>query len=166
MVRLKYVYWLEGSIVKMSIVPRLIYFVVAQSPSRVQLCASVNCGTPGFPVLHYLLELLKLMSTVSVMPSNHLVPFSCLQSFPASGSFLIGQLFTSGGQNTVASASASDLPMNIQGWFPSELTGLISLLSKELSRVFNTTDQKHQFFSAQLSFWSNSHIHIWLLGKP
>ena len=115
MVRLKYVYWLEGSIVKMSIVPRLIYFVVAQSPSRVQLCASVNCGTPGFPVLHYLLELLKLMSTVSVMPSNHLVPFSCLQSFPASGSFLIGQLFTSGGQNTVASASASDLPMNIQG---------------------------------------------------
>ena len=124
----------------------------------------MDYSMPGSPVLHYLLELLKLMSTVSVMPSNHLVPFSCLQSFPASGSFLIGQLFTPGGQNTVASASASDLPMNIQDWFPSELTGLISLLSKGLSRVFSsTTVQKHQFFGTQPSLWSNLHMCTWLL---
>ena len=78
--------------------------------------------------------------------------FSYLQSFPASGSFLLSQLFTSGGQSIGALASASVLPMNIQGWFPLRLTGLISLLSKELSRVFSsTTVWRHQFFSAQLS---------------
>ena len=76
----------------------------------------------------------------------------CLQSFPASGSFPVSRLFSSGGQSIGASASASVLPMNIQGWFPLELTGLISLQSKGLSRVFsNTTVQKHQFFSTQLS---------------
>ena len=92
---------------------------------------------------------------------------SCLQSFPASGSFPMSQLFTSGGQSIGVSASASVLPMNIQGWFPIELTGLISLQSKGLSRVFsNTTVQKHQFFSAQPSLWSNSHICTWLLEKP
>ena len=73
-------------------------------------------------------------------------------------------LFTSGGQSIGASASASVLPMNIQGWFPLELTGLISLQSKGLSRVFsNTTVQKHLFFSTQSSVWSNSHIRTWLL---
>ena len=88
---------------------------------------------------------------------------SCLQSFPASGSFLVSQFF---GQNIGASASASVLPMNIQDWFPLGLTGLISLLSKGLSRVFSsTTVQKHQFFGAQPSLWSNSHIHTWLLKK-
>ena len=92
------------------------------------------------------------------------VPFSCLQSFPASGSFLMSQLFTSGGQNIGASASV--LSMNIQDWFPLGLTGLIFLQSKGLSRVFsNTTAQKHQFFSTQ-PLWSNSHIHTWLLEKP
>ena len=75
--------------------------------------------------------------------------FSCLQSFPASGSFPTSRLFTSGGQSIGASASASVLPMNIQNWFPLRLTSLISLLSKRLSRVFsNTTVQKHQFFGA------------------
>ena len=95
------------------------------------------------------------------------VPFFSLpQSFPASESFLISQLFTSGGQNIGASASASVFPMNIQGWCPLGLIGLISLLSKGLSRVFsNTTVQKHQFFGAQSSLWSNSHIHTWLLEK-
>ena len=84
----------------------------------------------------------------------------CLQSFPASGSFPVRWLFASGGQSIGAPISVSVLPMNVQGWFPLELTGLISLLSKGLSRVFsNTTVQKHQFFSAQLSLWSNSHIH-------
>ena len=98
--------------------------------------------------------------------SCSVVPFSsCFQSFPASGSFLMSQFFASGGQSIRASASV--LPMNIQDWFPLGLTGLISLQSKELSRFFsNTTVQKHQFFGAQLSLWSNSHILTWLLEKP
>ena len=76
------------------------------------------------------------------------------------------QFFPSGGQSIEVSASASVLPMNIQDWFPLGWTGLISLLSKGLSRVFsNTTVQKHQFFSSQPSLWSNSHIHRWLLEK-
>ena len=93
--------------------------------------------------------------------SSSVVPFSsCFQSFPASGSFLM--LFASG-QNIGASVSASVLPINIQDWFPLGRTGWISLQSKGLSRVFsNTTVQKHQFFSAQLSLWPNSHIHTWL----
>ena len=88
---------------------------------------------------------------------SSVVPFSsCLQSFPASGSFPMSQFFTSGGQSIGVSASASVLPMNIQDWSPLGWTGLISLQSKGLSRVFsNTTVQKHQFFSAQLSLWSN-----------
>ena len=100
--------------------------------------------------------------------SSSLVPFSsCLQSFPASGSFQMSQFFASGGQSIGFSASTSVLPMNIQDWFPLGLTHWISLQSKELSRVFsNTTVQKHQFFSTQLSLLSNSHIHTWLLEKP
>ena len=99
--------------------------------------------------------------------SSSVIPFSsCLQSFPASGSFPVSQFFTSGGQRIGVSASASVFPMNIQDWFPLGWTDLISLKSKGLSRVFNTTVQKHQFFSAQLSLWSNSHIHTWLLEKP
>ena len=100
--------------------------------------------------------------------TSSVVPFSsCLQSFPASGTFLMSQFFASGGQSIGASASSSVLPMNIQDWFPLGWTGLISLQSKGLSRVFsNTIVQKHQFFSAQLSSQSNSHIHIWPLEKP
>ena len=99
---------------------------------------------------------------------SSVIPFSsCLQSFPVSGSFPMSQFFTSGGQSTGVSASASILPMNIQDWFPLGWTGWISLQSKGLSRVFsNTTVQKHQFFSAQLSLWSNSRIYTWLLEKP
>ena len=85
--------------------------------------------------------------------SSSVIPFSCLQSFPASGSFQMSQLFASGGQSIGASASTSVLPMNIQGWFPLGWTGWISLQSKGLLRVFsNTTVPKHQFFGAQLSF--------------
>ena len=100
--------------------------------------------------------------------SSSVVPFSsCLQSFPASGSFPKSQLFTSGGQGIGVSASPSVLPMNIQDWFPLGLTSLISLQSKGLSKVFsNTTVQKHQFFGPQPSLWSYSHIHTWLLKKP
>ena len=84
---------------------------------------------------------------------SSVIPFSsCLQSFPASGSFPMSQFFTSGGQGIGVSASASVLSVNIQDWFPLGLTGWISLLSKGLSRDFsNTTVQKRQFFGAQLS---------------
>ena len=105
--------------------------------------------------------------------SSSVVPFSsCLQSFPASGSFPLSQFFVSGGQSIGASASV--LPVNIQDWFPLGLTGLISLQSKGLLRVFsNTTIQKHQFFRAQLSLrdsWVFSNTITWTneisLGKP
>ena len=100
--------------------------------------------------------------------SSSVVPFSShLQSFPASGSFPVSQFFSWGGQSIGVSASASVLPMNSQDWFPLGRTGWISLQSKGLSRIFfKTTVQKHQFFGAQLSLWSNSHIHTWLLEKP
>ena len=99
--------------------------------------------------------------------SSSVIPFStCLQSFPASGSFQMSRFFTTGGQSIGVSASASVLPMNTQGWSPLGWTGWIFLQSKGLSRVFsNTTDQKHQFFGAHLSLQSNSHIHRWLLEK-
>ena len=99
--------------------------------------------------------------------SSSVVPFSCLQSFSASGSFPVNQFFSSGGQSIGVSVLASVLPMNIQDWFPLGLTGWISLQSKELSRVFsNTTVQKHQFFGAQLSSQSNTHICTWPQEKP
>ena len=100
--------------------------------------------------------------------SSSVIPFSsCPQSLPASESLPIGQLFAWGGQSTGVSASASFPPKKSQGLSPSQWTGWISLQSKGLSRVFsNTTDQKHQFFGAQLSSQSNSHIHTWPLDKP
>ena len=102
------------------------------------------------------------------MLSNHLtsaVPFFfCLQSFPASRSFPMSQLLTLGTQSIAASASV--LPMNIKGWFPLGLIGLIFSLSKGLSRVFSTTIWKHQFFSTQPSLRSKSDIHTWVLEKP
>ena len=99
---------------------------------------------------------------------SSVVPFSsCPQFFPASESFPMSQLFAWGGQSIGVSPSASFLPTNTQGWSPLEWTGWISLQSKGLSRVFSkTTVQKHQFFSAQLSSQSNSHIHTWPLEKP
>ena len=113
-------------------------------------------------------NLLRLMSIESVMLSNHLIlchslfsifPLpSCVQSFPASVSFPMSWLFTSGGQSIGASASV--FPMNIQGLFPLGLIGLMSLLSRGLSRVFScTTIQRHQFFGTQPSLWPNSYIH-------
>ena len=139
---------------------------VAQS--CLTLCNPVNHSTPGLPVHTNSRSPPKPMSIESVLPSNHpisVVPFSsCPQSFPASGS--MSHHFTSGGQSIGLSASTSVLPMNTQDWFVG-WTGWISLQSKGLSRVFsNTTIQKHQFFGAQLSLWSNSHIHTWLLEKP
>ena len=123
------------------------------------------------------LSLLKFMSFQWVMEPSYwtthyagtissFVPTfsSCHQSFPGSGSFPMSWPFPSGGQSIGASASGLVLPMNIQGWFPLELTGFISLQSKGLSSVFS--NQKHQFFSTQPSLWSNSHIYTWLLEKP
>ena len=99
--------------------------------------------------------------------SSSVIPFSsCPQSLPASGYFPMSQLFAWGGQS-IGSFSFSISPMNTQDWSPLEWTGWISLQSKGLSRVvFNTTVQKHQFFGAQLSSQSNSHIHTWPLAKP
>ena len=99
--------------------------------------------------------------------SSSVVPFSsCPQSLPASEPFPMSQLFASGGQSIAVSASTWVLQMNTQDWFPSGWTSGISLQSKGLSRVFsNTMLQKHQFFGAQLSSLSNSHIHTWLLEK-
>ena len=98
--------------------------------------------------------------------SSSVIPLtSCPHSFPASGSFQMSQLFTSGGQSIGVSTSV--FPMKTQDWSPVGWTGWISLKSKRLSRVFsNTTVQKHQFFSAQLSSQSNSHIHTWPQEKP
>ena len=98
--------------------------------------------------------------------SSLAAPFSFnFRSFPASGSFPVSQLFASGCQSTGASASASVLPVNIQGWFPLGLTSWISFQSKETSSVFScTTIQKHQFFSAHPFLWSNSHIYM-TIGK-
>ena len=116
-------------------------------------------------------ELAQTHVHLVMMTSNHLIfccPLVLLHSIFHSIRLLPNnQFFASGGQSTGASASASVLPMNIQDWFSLGLTGWISLQSKGFSRVFsNTTVQKHQFFGALLSLWSNFHIHTWLLEKP
>ena len=134
------------------------------------LCDSMDYSTSGFPVLHYLpvySNSCPLSQWCHPTILSSVACFSCcLQSFPASGSFPMSWLCTSGSQNIGASILAPVLLMNIEGWFPLGLTGLISFLSKGLSSLSSTTIQKHQFFSAQLSLWSNSHIFTWLLEKP
>ena len=144
------------------------------------LCSPIDLSTPAFSVLHHLPKLAQThVHRVgdAVQPSYPLLPppppafhlfqhqglFQWVRSFPLSW------LFASGGQGIGASASAlaSVLPMNIQDWFPLGLTGLISLLSKGLSRVFsNTTVRRHQFFGTQHFLLSSSHIHTWQLEKP
>ena len=143
-----------------------------QCNSVIQSCPTCNpmdCSMPGLPV-HY--QFLGFTQTCPLSwwchptISSSVVPFSFLQFFLASRSFIMSQLFTSGGQSIGVSASVPVLPMNIQGWFPLRLTDLISLQSKGLSRVFsNTTVQNHQFFCAQLFFilqLSNPYI---IIGK-
>ena len=152
-------------------VPRspLQFSSVAQS--CLTLCNPKNRSTPGLPVYHQLPEYSDSRpSSRWCHPaiSSSVIPFSsCPESLPASESFPMSQLFSWGGQSTGVSALASCPPKKSQGWSPSEWTGGISLQSKGLSRVFsNTTVQKHQFFSAQLSSQSNSHIHTWWQEKP
>ena len=146
----------------------LLFSSVAQSCPT--LWHPINRSMPGLSVHHQLLE--STQTHVhwigdAIQPSQPVILFSsCPQSFPASGSFQMSQLFTSGGQSTGLSASASLLPMNTQDCSPLGWTGWISLQSKGLSRVFSkTTVQKHQFFSTQLSSPSNSHIHTRPLWK-
>ena len=131
-----------------------------QSLSHIWLWDPMDCSTPGFPVHHQLQELSQTLIHQVGDAIHHLIlchPFSsCLQSFPASGSFLNTQFFVSGDQSFGASASPSVPPMNIQDWSPLWFTGWISLQSKELLRVFsNTTVQKHQFFSTLPSLRSS-----------
>ena len=150
-----------------------VHLVVVQSPSCVWLfatpCTAAHQASLSFNISQ---SLLKLMSIESMMLFNHLILcgplLSCLQFFPASGSFSNESALCISGESIGASASASVLSMNLWGWFLLGLTGLISLQSSGLSRVFSsTTIQKHWFLCAQLSLWSNSHIGTWLLlGKP
>ena len=140
------------------------WFCCSVAKSCPTLCDPMDWSTLGFPVLHSLLELALFISIESVMLSNHLILccllLLCFQSCPASGSFLMSQLFPSGSQSIGASASASVLPMNIQDWFSWRLAGLIFFQSKGLSRVFsNTAVQKHQFFGTQPSLWSLTSVH-------
>ena len=131
------------------------------------LCDPMECSTPGFPVHHHLLEFAQIHvhwigdAINLILCRLLLLPPSV---FPNIRVFSNDWLFASGGQTIGASVSVSVLPMNIQGWFPLGLIGLISLQSKGFSRVFcSTTFWKHQFFGAQSSLWSNSHIHTWPL---
>ena len=147
------------------------FLSVAQSCPT--LCYPMNRSMPGLPVHHQLPEFTHTQLhwvDDAIQPSHPLsspFPPAPNPSQQASESFPMSQLFTWGGQSTGVSASASVLPRNAQDWFPLEWAGWISLKSKGLSRVFsNTTLQKHQFFSTQLSLSSNSHIHTWLLEKP
>ena len=126
------------------------------------LCDPMDYSMPSFPVHHHFPEFVQThihWVGDAIQPSNPITLFfSCPQSFPASGSFTMCWLIASGGQSIEASASASDFPMNIQGWFPLGWTGLISLLSKGLWSL-----KASVFFCTQPSLWYNSHIHTWLL---
>ena len=140
--------------------------------SCLTLCDPMNRSTPGLPVHHQLLWVHSDSRPWSQWRhpaiSSSVVPFSsCPQSLPASESFPMSQHFTWGGQSTGVSALASFLQKKSQSWSPSEWTGWISIQPKGLPRVFsNTTVQKHQFFGAQPSSQSNSHIRTWPLEKP
>ena len=149
----------------------VLQFSSVQSLSRVRLFATpwIAAHQASLSIINSRSSL-RLMSIELVMPSSHLIrcrPFSsCPQSLPASEFFPLSQLFTWGGQSTGVSTLASFLPKKSQGW-SSEWTGWISLQSKGLSRVFsNTTVEKHEFFGAQPSSQSNSHIHTWPQEKP
>ena len=160
-----------GGVGKKQLVQNQIQLSSVQSLSHVWLFATpwIAACQASLSITNSL-SLLELMPIKSMMPSSHLnlcVPFSsCPQSLPGSGSFPMSQLFAWSGQSTGVSASASVLPMNTQDWSPLGWTGWISLQSKGLSRLFfNTIVQKHQFFGAELSSQSNSHIHTWPLEK-
>ena len=144
-------------------------FSCSLSKSCPTLCNIMDCSTPGFPVLLHLPEFAQTCghwASDDIQPSHPLLsPFPVFNIFQHQSLFLWISCLPSGDQSI--RASASGLPLNIQDLFPLGLTGWVSLQSKGLWRVFsNTIVQKHQFFGAQLSLWSNCHIHTWLLEKP
>ena len=154
----KYLYWCSIKQAKIcfftEVLLRHLFWFSSVTQLCPTLCDPIDCSTPGFRVHHQFLELTQThVHCIHPTISSSVVPFSShLQSFPASGSFQMSQLFATGGQSIRVSASASVLPMNIQNWFPLGWTGWISLQSKGLSGVFsNMTVQKHQFSGAQLS---------------
>ena len=163
-------WWMPIWVINVIITHSVQFSSVAQS--CLTLCDPMNCRMPGLPVHQktpgFYPNSCPLSQWCHPTISSSVVPFSSdLQSFPASGSFQMSQFFASGGQSIRVSASTSVLPMNTQDWSLLGWTGWISWKSKGLSRVFsNTTVQKHQFFGAQPSSQSNSHIHTWLLEKP
>ena len=163
-------HWIKESIIPWGLNLSSVQFSsVAQSCPT--LCDPMNCSTPGLPVHHHLPEFTQThIHRVSdaIQPSHLLLsPFPPAPNPSQHQSFPVSQLFAWGGQSIGVSASPSVLPKNTQGWSALEWTGWISLQSKGLSRVFsNTTVQKHQFFSAQLSSQSNSLIYTWPLEKP
>ena len=146
------------------------FFIVVQSLSHVPLfvtpCTAVRQASLSFTLSQSLLKSISIESVMYLTLSSSVILFSfCRQSFPPSGSFPVSVLLASSGQSIGASASV--LPINLQDWFLLGLTGLISLQSKGLSRVFSsTTAWKHQSLGTQPSLWSNSHIHTRLLEKP
>ena len=150
----------------------LFYCLVVQHLSQVWFFVTpwtaAHQASLSFTISH---NLFKFMSIESIMLSDHLILchtlFHLPSIFPGSGSFPMNQLFPSDSQSIGASTLTLVPPVNIQDLFPLGLTGLISWLSKGLSKVFSSTIvQKHEFFGAQLSLWSNSHIQTWLLEKP
>ena len=151
------------------------YFQLSHFCSVAKSCLTlrnpIDCSVPGFLVLHSLLELAHAQVhwvSDAIQLSILCCPFSsCPQSLPASKSFTVSQLFAWGGQSTGVSALVSFLPKKSQGWSPAQWIGWISLHFKGFPRVFsNTMVQKHQFFGAQPSSQSNSHIHTWSQEKP
>ena len=138
--------------------------------SCLTLCNPMNYSMPGFSVLHCLLEFAQTQVhwvCNDIQPSHSLSPLSQALSLSQHWDLSPSQLFVSGGHVLELQLQHQSLQWTIHGWFPLGLTGLIFLLSQGLSRVFsNTTVQKHQFFGAQPSLWSNSCIHTWLLEKP
>ena len=147
------------------------YCCYSMAQSYPTLCNPMDCNMSGLSVLHISWNLPKFMSIALVMPSSHLILWCPLlflaSSFPASDTFPVSQLFASLDKNTGVSASASVLPMSIQGWFLLILTALIFLLSEGLSGVFTSTRvQRHKFFSTPPSLQSSSQNHVWPLGRP
>ena len=149
----------------------IIIDVVVQSPSHVQLCDPMDCSTPGLPAPHHFLEFAKFMFIASVVPSSHLILWCPLLLLPSS--FPSIRDFSNESSMCIKRPkywhfSFSISPsMNIQGWFPLRLTGLIPLLSKGLTGVFSsTTVWRHQFFGILPSLKSSSHNFMWQLGRP
>ena len=139
--------------------------------SCLTLCDPIDCITLGLPISNRLLKFFQVhvnCMSEGIQPSHPLSLFLLLPSIiPNIEDFLISQLFASDDQNTGVSASAPVLPVNIQGWCPLRLPGLISLLSNALSGVFScTTVQRHQFFGILPSLWSSFHNYMWPLGRP